>query len=324
MVSSFSANDTSWIWRDAAKAASIFDGSVMHREFTKASSIAASTFGSDLVKGMNRALLDTSPFSAVVLDLDRRSRLFDSHASQIASMVNLTSLWKDSARFAALTPAWTTSLFDTAASASAKASSNLFGSGLFDAASDPIWKQMLGESTRLQGFAAANHWRPPETFAAATLLGETGTELDALGGLWTRLSREDRVLDALDDVVGAVASRGALGIDYEAVNAGAERLAFEISELDDDEIHAIEEATEEAADATHTAAPAIRDHAGILGLARFGRAHRNEISIISGFTVGLTYAVMQLGAGVTEPATYWDAAKWGSGAYIFVRTTLTR
>jgi threonine/homoserine/homoserine lactone efflux protein len=52
------------------------------------------------------------------------------------------------------------------------------------------------------------------------------------------------------------------------------------------------------------------------------QAYCTEIGIMTGFAVGLTYAVTQLGAGVAEPATFWDAARWGGKTFVAVRNRL--
>ncbi|WIB65465.1 hypothetical protein [Curtobacterium sp. MCBD17_040] len=184
---------------------------------------------------------------------------------------------------------------------------------------------LLAEINRQRGqfaWALAGSQEMSANFVAQAMRAQSATPLDAVAPLWDAVNAHRNVQDSLDDVLDALLQPGPLGIDYAAIEDRAERLAHSVGELDGREREALDAAVAPAAHVTHTASSTIRDQVDALGLGAFARHYGREVSIFLAFSVGLTYATLQAGAGDLQPGTFFEAAGYGSGVYKLVRARL--
>jgi hypothetical protein len=205
--------------------------------------------------------------------------------------------------------------------------SNLFAAEAARRSFSPSVEKMLRDSSKLTTFASefvARQSTLSASLASAAFRGTTGTEADALGGLWRPVSRHDGVVAALDEVTSAIVGRGAFGVDFGAVGAGAEHLVVELGDLDREDRAEIAAAAEVAGDATHTANPGTRDQLSVIGLDRFAQRHSTDIAVILAFTVGLTYTVLQFGSANGDPGTFFSAAEYGAITFGITKKRLGR
>ncbi|WP_426724923.1 hypothetical protein [Curtobacterium flaccumfaciens] len=309
--------DNSRLFRDAAQWSSVLEKS------TNFVNIA------DRVTRAQRDLLDSSSLAATA------ARISERNADQLARMTR----WVDEgdflggykrdvdrmADFALQQPLISEAKINSLLASLNK--SNLFAAEAAKRSLTPSIEKMLRDSSQLTSFAREFAARQPDlsaTFAAAAFRRQTGTEADALGGLWRPVSRHEGVAAALDEVASAIVGRGPFGVDFDAVGAGAEHLAVEIGDLDRDEHAEIAAAAEVAGDATHTANPGTYDQLSVIGLDRFAQRHSTDIAVILAFTVGLTYTVLQFGSANGDPGTFFSAAEYGAITFGIVKERLER
>lgn len=313
MASSFSFYDQSWINQDVFKAgarASLAAGKFIDAgRFAKTSTLIDTTFFADL----QRELIHSSGIGATIKQLTQPTIHVSSVFTDLAASSRLFEPYRlgvvDTAKFASIAGAMQTNFFANEASRS----------------SVLRMTEQLHQSVGTQSFASellSQQWARPAALVTPALLGKSGTMADGLASLWNPIVRQPKVLDALSDLAGSIRTPGPLGPDYAAISRSADGLSVELGDLPREDRDEIELAVDAAAEATTTSAPGVHDQVAVLGLEGFARRHNVDIAIILAFTVGLSYVVLQAGAGVLEPGTFYEAATYGAGTFEYIRRKL--
>lgn len=313
MASSFSFYDPSWSFRGALKAGT-----------------SAGSASSKLVDTSNffkrGALIDTGFFADMQREMIRSSGIGATIKQLTEPAVRASSVFTDLTASSRVFEPYRRELVDTAkvASIAGAMQTNFFANEVLRSSVLQM-TETLRLNVATQSFASellAQQWARPAALFTPALLGQSGTMADGLASLWTPIVRQLKVLDALSDLASSIRTPGPLGPDYAAISRRAHRLSAALDDLPREDRDEIDRAVDAAAEATTTSAPGVHDQVAVLGLEDFARRHNVDIAIILAFTVGLSYVVLQAGAGFLEPGTFYEAATYGAGTFEYVRRKL--